>query len=274
MTTAQAPGTLECSVCYEPTGIRLDCGGNHPLCVSCLQRVVAGLGEPVETGDEGPKGLLISYVNLPSGPLCRGRIHLAPHVADPLGLDNFPNNHPDPTQKPQYYYDDYEGLAPHEVQTFVFDAAEAAIAAVDNMESDDDDEDDAAEDDDDDDEEQQWRDYLTSVAYQLRLTNLPDVDPNVGDSVDDADAYAMSAWIVAANDFTTTMTNALGVTNVSQIAWPNVRALAEGVQDDLTAGLQDQGKVSKFIQAASQTEYNLDPAIYEAYNRIQHEWVG
>ena len=120
--------------------------------------MVAGLGEPVETGDEGPKGLLISYVNLPSCPLCRGRIHLAPHVADPMGLDNFPNNHPDPTKAPQYYYDDYEGLAPHEVQTFVFDAAEAAIAAVDNMESDDDDEDDAAEDDDDDDEEQQWRD--------------------------------------------------------------------------------------------------------------------
>ena len=131
---------MECPICtvdVADTAMRtLDCGGNHSMCATCLQTVVTGLGGPVGTGDQGPRGSLISYVNLPGCPFCRGRFHLAPHVADPMGLDNYPNNHPDGTALPRFYYDATQGLTPAEVQTWVFDAADADIAAVNDAEDD------------------------------------------------------------------------------------------------------------------------------------------
>jgi hypothetical protein len=274
MTTPQVSGTVECSVCYEPKGILLDCGGNHPLCPSCLQQFVTKLGGPKATNDQGPKGLLIAYVNLPFCPLCKRRIHLAPHVADPMGLDNFPNNHPDPTKAPQYYYDDYEGLTPDEVQTFVFDAAQDAIAAVDNMESDDDQD---AETDydtdgdidyDTDDDDQKWRDDLTFVADNL---DLDAVNIAVGELLDadldavdlDAAAVAMGAWIQSADWFTTALDNDELPLSVQDLAQP--------IPDVIIDGLR--GKVTNFVRAAAKRGYNVDQVVNGAYDRIWQRWV-
>jgi hypothetical protein len=102
-----------CPVCLEnfdqAAMCQLDCGGNHFLCPACVQQMAAGL-VPVTSDDQGPRGSLINYVDLPGCPECRGRFHLVPHVQDPLGLDNFPNNHPDPSHLPRYYYDATGGL--------------------------------------------------------------------------------------------------------------------------------------------------------------------
>jgi hypothetical protein len=218
----------------------LDCGGNHFLCPTCVQQMATGL-VPVTTDDQGPRGSLINYVDLPGCPECRRRFHLAPHVQDPLGLDNFPSNHPDPTHLPRYYYDATGGLTQQEVQTFIFDAAQDALAAVDD---------------------QQWRDYLVSVANSLDVDSLPNVDLN-DDHIDEATATAMQAWIETADEFTTAM--------VGGGLPPSVQAFAAPIRGIITEGLNK--KIGKFIQLAAQTGYDVGQAATDGFDRLMRQWA-
>ena len=131
---------MQCPICLEdlaPAAFRvLDCGNNHSICVTCLQGLEAGLGGAFATNEQGPRGALINYINLPGCPICRVRFHLAPHVADPMGRDNYQNNNPVATDLPRFYYDT-QGLTAAEVQTWVIDAAANAVAAVNNLTDDD-----------------------------------------------------------------------------------------------------------------------------------------
>lgn len=141
-----------CTICMEPVVplATLDYGGNHIFHIPCLQQLVAPLGAPVATGDQGPSGSLICYLDLPRCPECRRRFHLLPHVADPHNLDAYPNNYPN-DERVRFYYDGQSGLTPNEVQTYVIDAQAADLALVVDDQQDDTQTDSGTETDSDDD---------------------------------------------------------------------------------------------------------------------------
>ena len=124
---------MDCPICLAPVNVDTDCvlncAGQHVLHQNCLQQLIAALPGPLATNDQGPRGSLISYLELPSCPLCREQIHILAHIPDPRGLDGYPNNNPVASAKPRYYYDGTQGLTPGEVQTWIIDVAAAALAA-------------------------------------------------------------------------------------------------------------------------------------------------
>lgn len=123
-----------CPICLEevplgPTRAALNCGGGHVMHVACLQDFVNAI-QPLETGDQGPRGSLINYIMLPICPECRRRFAVSPHMIDPMGFDGLANNYPLLNDAPRHYYDATQGLTVAEVQLYVLDAAANALAAV------------------------------------------------------------------------------------------------------------------------------------------------
>jgi hypothetical protein len=122
-----------CPICLSAMGpgttITLNCGGGHIFHTACIAQMTATLGTPVGTGEQFSNGSLISYLELPRCPICRGRFVLAPHINDPAGLDGYANNSPEVGHARVYYAGGTILTAP-QVQQYVLDAATNAVQAV------------------------------------------------------------------------------------------------------------------------------------------------
>lgn len=120
--SAMAPGTT----------ITLNCGGGHTFHTACIAQLATTLGTSVATGEQFSNGSLISYLELPRCPNCRGRFTLAPQISDPAGLDGYANNSPE-VGNARVYYAGTTILTAPQVQRYVLDAATNAVQAVNNL---------------------------------------------------------------------------------------------------------------------------------------------
>lgn len=146
--SAMAPGTT----------ITLNCGGGHTFHTACIAQLAATLGTPVGTGEQFSNGSLISYLELPRCPNCRGRFTLAPQINDPAGLDGYANNSPEVGNARVYYAGGTILTAP-QVQHYVLDAATNAVQAVNNLQQQNQDAQMTDESDDGSDEESETESY-------------------------------------------------------------------------------------------------------------------